>query len=81
MLLAGDIGGTKTILAVYSAEHGPHSPVAIKVFASANYDSLEAIIREFLAIAPFSIAAACFGVGRKYWPMVRKSMSAERRFP
>lgn len=62
MLLAGDIGGTKTILAVYSAEQGPHSPVAIRVFASANYDSLEAIIREFLATAPFQIDAACFGV-------------------
>lgn len=62
MLLAGDIGGTKTILAVYSAEHGPHSPIAMQVFASANYDSLEVIIREFLATVPVLIETACFGV-------------------
>ena len=30
MLLAGDIGGTKTELAVFSAEHGPRAPIAQK---------------------------------------------------
>ncbi len=62
MLLAGDIGGTKTILAVYSAENGPHTPVRQQVFASASYDSLEAIIREFLTQAAVQIDSACFGV-------------------
>ena len=28
MLLAGDIGGTKTNLAIYSTEAGLHSPLA-----------------------------------------------------
>ena len=28
MLIAGDIGGTKTDLAIFRAEAGPHSPLA-----------------------------------------------------
>jgi hypothetical protein len=28
MLIAGDIGGTKTDLAIYSPESGPHVPLA-----------------------------------------------------
>ena len=28
MLIAGDIGGTKTDLAIYSPESGPHAPYA-----------------------------------------------------
>lgn len=62
MLLAGDIGGTKTILAAYSAEHGPYAPLTQQVFASAAYASLEDIVRDFLATTPASIDAACFGV-------------------
>ena len=28
MLIAGDIGGTKTDLAIFSVETGPHTPLA-----------------------------------------------------
>lgn len=28
MLLAGDVGGTKTDLAIFSNEAGPHAPLA-----------------------------------------------------
>jgi glucokinase len=28
MLIAGDIGGTKTDLAIFSSEAGPHTPLA-----------------------------------------------------
>ena len=48
MLLAGDIGGTKTDLAVYSSETGPHAPLAETEVHSADYGSLEAIAKEFL---------------------------------
>jgi glucokinase len=41
MLLAGDTGGTKTDLAVFSAEKGPHSPLARARFHSADYPGLE----------------------------------------
>jgi glucokinase len=62
MILAGDIGGTKTILALFSWGAGAHAPMAESVFPSAGYPSLETIIGEFLAANPAPIEAACFGV-------------------
>lgn len=62
MLLAGDIGGTKTALGVYSEEQGPHSAVAESEFHSANYGSLESIAKEFLAKTGLKVDRACFGV-------------------
>ncbi len=62
MLLAGDVGGTKTALAVYTPEAGPHAPVAEAVFRSADYPSLGAVVREFLARAPVRVRRASVGV-------------------
>ncbi|MBX0326094.1 glucokinase [Oscillochloris sp. ZM17-4] len=62
MILAGDIGGTKTILALFSWGAGAHTPLAEATFPSAGYGSLETIIREFLAANPAAVEAACFGV-------------------
>jgi glucokinase len=62
MLLAGDIGGTKTKLAIFSIEGGPRSPLAKATFPSARYDSLEAIAAEFLAQTDHPIDRATFGV-------------------
>jgi glucose-6-phosphate isomerase len=42
MLLAGDIGGTKTDIAVFSQEAGPHSPIVHSKVRSADYPSLQA---------------------------------------
>ncbi len=42
LLLAGDIGGTKTDLAVYSSETGPYAPLAETEVHSADYGSLTA---------------------------------------
>src|SRR2546430_5151061 len=62
MLLAGDIGGTKTNLAVFSPEKGWRVPLVEKTFPSSEYLSLEAIVHEFLAQEHFSIERASFGV-------------------
>src|SRR5215470_8651402 len=62
MLLAGDIGGTKTNLAVFSHETGWRLPIAEATFPSASYPSLEALVREFLSQHNFSIDHASFGV-------------------
>ncbi|HZO28630.1 MAG TPA: glucokinase [Chloroflexota bacterium] len=62
MLLAGDIGGTKTALAVFSAEHGPRAPLAEKVFPSGDYPSLEAIAREYIREVDHPVTQACFAV-------------------
>jgi glucokinase len=62
MLLAGDIGGTKTVLAVFSLEAGPHAPLARATFPSSRYGRLEAIAGEFLADVKLPVDRACFGV-------------------
>ena len=61
MLLAGDIGGTKTHLALYAAEGGP-TPVAQATFLSADYPSLEVVAAKFLAETGASASSAVFGV-------------------
>jgi glucokinase len=62
MILAGDIGGTKTNLALFAHDSGPHQPLAEATFVSRNYTSLEAVIEEFLAAHPTNIEGAAFGV-------------------
>jgi glucokinase len=61
MLLAGDIGGTKTQLALYSTNEKPQRQYQA-VFKSADYDSLETIAQEFLANTGMTITKAVFGV-------------------
>jgi glucokinase len=62
MLLAGDVGGTKTDLAIFSVEGGPHSPVTQTQVHSADYPSLQALVTEFLEKAKTPVERACFDV-------------------
>jgi glucokinase len=62
MLLAGDIGGTKTDLAIFSVEGGPHSPLAQAQMHSADYPSLQALVKEFLKKVETPVERACFDV-------------------
>jgi glucokinase len=62
MLLAGDIGGTKTILALYTHEDGPRNAVAQFTYPSAKYESLEAVVREFMKQTRAKIERATFAV-------------------
>jgi glucokinase len=62
MLLAGDIGGTKTHLAVFSSETGWRKPFAEATYASVNYPDLESLVRAFLSQHDFTIDRASFGV-------------------
>jgi glucokinase len=62
MILAGDIGGTKTVLALFSPDDGIKQPVRETRFVSGEYDSLEAIIAAFLAGTDVSPEMASFGV-------------------
>ena len=62
MLIAGDIGGTKTDLAIYSLESGPHTPLAQSEVHSADYPSLQAMVEEFLAQVKMSVDVASFDV-------------------
>src|ERR1700756_2359309 len=62
MLIAGDIGGTKTDLAIYSPESGPHVPLAETEVHSTDYPSLQAMVKEFLARVKMSVDVASFDV-------------------
>ena len=62
MLLAGDIGGTKTDLAIFSPEGGPRAPLARAAFPSAKYPDLATMVREFLDTARQPVDTACFDV-------------------
>jgi glucokinase len=62
MLLAGDIGGTKTDLGIFSNEAGPHAPLFQAEVHSADYPSLQALAQEFLTKANMSVDRACFDV-------------------
>lgn len=59
MILAGDIGGTKTLLAIFDGQHC----VAKHRFESANYETFQQLLAEFLALIPsVTIDATCIGV-------------------
>jgi glucokinase len=62
VLLAGDIGGTKTELAVFSLEKGARTPLATAQLPSGAHPTLAAAVRDFLARIDFPIRWACFAV-------------------
>ncbi|MGD2179309.1 MAG: glucokinase [Anaerolineae bacterium] len=62
MLLAGDIGGTKTDLAIFSPDKGPQEPLEESTFASAAHPGLEPMVREFLGRVEWEVDRAIFGV-------------------
>ncbi len=62
MLLIGDVGATKTDLAVVAPGAGPRAPVAAAEFPSGDYPSLQALVREFLGRVAIAVTRACFGV-------------------
>jgi glucokinase len=61
-LLAGDIGGTKTMLALFSPELGPYKPLEKAIFSSANYESLDEIVQSYLSGKTMEIHSASFGI-------------------
>jgi glucokinase len=65
MLLAADIGGTKTLLGLFSPGGERPKPTEVGEFVTLEYDGLEPMIREFLGawkIDPRTLAATCIGV-------------------
>jgi len=62
LVLAGDIGGTKTVLGLFRVRGGGAVLLRDATYPSRDFLSLEPIIRTFLDDASSPIAAACFGV-------------------
>jgi glucokinase len=62
-ILAGDIGGTKTALALYAVDDGGGLTLAReRTFASRQFAGLEQVIADFLPSSGETIAAAAFGI-------------------
>lgn len=62
MLIAGDIGGTTTRLALVSPDAGPRAFIAEQEFPSADFHGLLPIVEAFLANTGARATAACFDV-------------------
>jgi len=59
MILAGDVGGTKTDLAIFDRDV---RLVDRARYESGRHESLRDIVRDFVSTRPVRIEAACFGV-------------------
>src|SRR5579859_5834861 len=62
MILAGDIGGTNTRLAVFELEGGRLRRRLEAVMPSREYAGLDAAVRAFFAAHSVTVTSACFGV-------------------
>ena len=62
MILAGDIGGTKTVVALFERRDDRLELRRDATFPSRDHASLEEILARFLEEGPAAIDAACFGV-------------------
>jgi glucokinase len=65
MLLAGDVGGTKTLLGLFERAPSRPKPVVVDEFVTLEFDGLEAIVDHFLTArqtTPRDLTAASFGV-------------------
>jgi glucokinase len=62
LILAGDIGGTKTHLAVFSFQDNNLKAEFEKTFPSQEYSGLEPILEEFFATGKHPIGRASFGI-------------------
>ena len=60
MILAGDIGGTNTRLAIFDGD--PRTPVALETYPSAAHGGLPEMVEEFLASHAVEVTHASFGV-------------------
>jgi glucokinase len=62
VVLAGDVGGTKSNLGLFEVESGLPRALRSARFPSADYPDLTPILREFLGHDAGEVRAACFGV-------------------
>jgi glucokinase len=62
MILAGDIGGTKSLLAFFSSERGPRAAHNEQSLPSRDYPDLAEVLKEYLRSASEPVEAACFGI-------------------
>ena len=64
MILAGDVGGTKTLLGLFDPTPFRPRPIAIRSFPTLEFDGLATMIATFVkqeGIARSTIESGCFG--------------------
>jgi glucokinase len=92
MILAGDVGGTKTRLGLFAKESGGLKRLDVERYESGKFPSLEKIIENFLINKNVKIEAACFGIPGPVidgtvkvtnlpWEMSEKDIAAELSIP
>lgn len=90
--LAGDIGGTKTTLAVVDEDQGPKVFLEKETFKSRDFHSLRKIVNEFLSKRKIQISSASFGIAGPAsdgkvqatnlpWLVTEKALSKELSVP
>ncbi len=62
MILAGDVGGTKTRLAFCQIEDGRIIKQQTETFVSLDYSCLEEVVQSFVNMHDISVTKSCFGV-------------------
>jgi glucokinase len=62
MLIAGDVGGTKTRLALVSPDSGPRTFLDEKEYHSQDFPDLQPIVADFLGSRGAEVTSACFDV-------------------
>lgn len=62
MVLAGDIGGSKTHLGLYRLGKGRPGLILLETYSSRDFSNLEDLVSRFLKAHPVSVQAVCFGV-------------------
>ena len=95
MLLAADIGGTKTLLGLFEPAASRPRPAAVRAFGTLDYDDLQAMIAEFIggeSVKAGDLEAACFGVAGPVfdeaatltnvpWKVDARGVASRFRFP
>jgi glucokinase len=64
MLLAGDIGGTKTLLGLFEPAGERPRPLVVREYATLDFDSLEELVQVFVddTLAESQLRGVCLGV-------------------
>ena len=63
MILAGDVGGTKTLLAIYETDQESYRCVKKQRYASADYQTFTGLLAAFISdVEGLQVTAACIGV-------------------
>ena len=62
IILAGDIGGTQTRIALFNVIGTNLTLLIEKTYSSTAYASFESIVKDFLSIEKFTASAVCLGI-------------------